>query len=121
MVSNCLSLLHEPLSEPTVAPVISSTVIITPHELTFTWEPIPCGSRGGSNLRYSYNLKLDGVFQYGWRSLDGNSASFINLVECTRYEFVVRGVNDVGDGPAMSKGVSTRSLSELISFFFLFF
>ena len=57
--------------------------------ITFTWDEIPCGSRGGS-ITYEY------VFDSNTGTSTSTSVTFNQLTPCSSFQFKVRATNEVG-------------------------
>ncbi|XP_071800004.1 protein sidekick-2-like [Asterias amurensis] len=75
---------------PQAAPTFNESEV-TASSISITWNPIPCGSRGGSITGYRAELYLTGHNQRH-QSVDvlrGTSVRFVNLSPCTSYTIVV--------------------------------
>ena len=65
--------------------------------LTFEWQRLPCGQRGGPN-DFNYELR-DAVGNKLYSDVTKKlSVTFWELQQCALYSFVVRAVNDAGEG-----------------------
>ncbi|XP_038066653.1 receptor-type tyrosine-protein phosphatase T-like [Patiria miniata] len=86
---------------PTAAPVIRSTA--TNDSVTFSWDPIPCGSRRGNITHYEYRFKTPGSQQENRppekRNISQLSFTFHDLSPCTTYSIRVRAYTRIGAGP----------------------
>ena len=85
---------------PSVSPMNVSLIQNTTNTLTFSWDEIPCESRGGQYIVYEYYLESSPP-QNGTTSF--TNITLYNLTPCTAYRFTVQGRNEKGTGP---KGVS---------------
>ena len=85
---------------PSAAPT-NLTYSATTDSLTFTWDEIPCGSRGGDIVRYDYISDID----IGY--VTTRSKTFSSLVACTSHVFNVTGVNGAGTGPYTDEIIGT--------------
>ncbi|XP_071800000.1 receptor-type tyrosine-protein phosphatase F-like [Asterias amurensis] len=74
---------------PQAAPTFNESEV-TASSISITWNPIPCGSRGGNITGYRAELYLTGHAQHQ-QSVDvrGTSVRFVNLSPCTSYTIVV--------------------------------
>ena len=63
----------------------------------FTWDEIPCGSRGAKSFHYTYAVLVDDVEHYSGLTLD-TSVTVFDL-PYGRVEFRVAVTTDVGTGP----------------------
>ena len=63
----------------------------------FTWDEIPCGSRGARNFHYTYAVLVDGVEHRSGRTSD-TSFTVFDMPD-GRVEFRVALTTDVGTGP----------------------
>ena len=68
----------------------------TTTSITFTWDEIPCGSRGGS-ITYEY------VFDSNTGTSTSTSVTFNQLTPCSSFQFKVRATNEVGRGTYSSE------------------
>ena len=75
---------------PAAAPS-NVTFTSTTTSITFTWDEIPCGSRGGS-ITYEY------VFDSNNGTSKSTSETFNQLRPCSSYRFKVRAKNEAGHG-----------------------
>ncbi|XP_072048352.1 receptor-type tyrosine-protein phosphatase kappa-like [Amphiura filiformis] len=69
----------------------------TSNSITFTWDEIPCGNRGGSIIAYDYELNSVS------NTTTGRVKTFSPLPACSSYIFKVSGVNSIGNGPYTSE------------------
>ncbi len=90
------------IAAPSAAP-INLQYSATTDSLTFTWEEIPCGSRGGSITSYEY------IFDSTSGSATLRSETFDQLTACTNYDFKVKGVNRINSGPPTSELSATTA------------
>ena len=93
------------ITDPTAAPSNVQSTATTSSSLTFTWDEIPCGSRGGD---ISYKYIFDSSAE---TSTTDKSVTFNQLAACSSYDFKVRGSNTKGDGP-WSSTVSAETNDE---------
>ena len=63
----------------------------TTTSITFTWDEIPCGSRGGS-ITYEY------VFDSNIGTSTSTSETYNQLTPCSSFQFKVRASNEVESG-----------------------
>ncbi|XP_038066586.1 uncharacterized protein LOC119736642 [Patiria miniata] len=86
---------------PTAAPVIRSTA--SNDSITFSWDPIPCGSRRGNVTHYEYAFRGLGPQEDSTPSKKGYvselSVTFRDLSQCTTYSIRVRAYTRIGAGP----------------------
>ncbi|XP_071800003.1 uncharacterized protein [Asterias amurensis] len=78
---------------PQAAPTCNRSEV-TASSISITWNPIPCGSRGGSITGYRAELYLTGYVTghaSHQQSVDvrGTSVRFVNLSPCTSYTIIV--------------------------------
>ncbi len=66
--------------------------------LTFSWDEINCGSRGGDIITYNYQLKFENGTTVEDSKTDNLHVTLIALDACTQYDFNVAGVNNAGTG-----------------------
>ncbi|XP_038066583.1 angiopoietin-1 receptor-like [Patiria miniata] len=85
---------------PTAAPVIRSTA--SNNSITFSWDPIPCGSRRGNITHYEYRFRDPGPYEevnsIKKRNISKLSVTFHDLSPCTTYSFRVRAYTRIGAG-----------------------
>ncbi len=96
---------------PVAAP-INLQYSATTDSLTFTWDEIPCGSRGGSITSYDYTFDLTPG------SVTRRSEAFDQLTACTNYNFKVKGVNSASSGPYTSELSATTATEGLHTMYF---
>ncbi len=69
------------------------------NNLSFTWDPIPCGSRHGS-ITYHYRLQQKDVSSNVTEGqVVPEAVTVAGLIPCTDYIFQVAGVTSAGQGP----------------------
>ena len=73
-------------------------------KITFGWNEIPCGSRGGY-ITYKYTLDSRPP-----TTTPNTAVTLTGLNPCTSYLFKVRAINDAGDGGEGSVMGSTNDL-----------
>ena len=96
MVRNPLfGLVH---SVPTVAPVYIGSQV-TSTSITFSWNRIPCGMRGGAIAGYFYQVHDAMGIEIQSRSVDTLDAEVTGLLPCSLYTFRVRAHTRFGPGP----------------------
>ena len=81
-----------------IAPVAAPANVqysATSYSLTFSWDEIACGSRGGSITRYDYMFDS----KPGYVHESTRSKEFSSFAACTSHTFNVTGVNSGGTGP----------------------
>ncbi|XP_071800001.1 protein sidekick-1-like [Asterias amurensis] len=85
---------------PKAAPTFNESEV-TASSISITWNPIPCGSRGGNITGYRAELYLTGyVTEHAQRQrVRGTSVRFVNLSPCTSYTIVV---NTLGKSEGIS-------------------
>ena len=94
---------------PTAAPT-NLAYNSTTTSLNFTWDDIPCGSRGGP-YTYKYTFHTS-------PSVDTSNAfvAFSDLTPCSDYGFHVLGFNGAGDGPKTNLTAATNNQGMSYSF-----
>ena len=93
---------------PTAAPANVRITSTTTTTLTYAWDHIPCGSRGGS---ISYKYTLDSIPPEAGTTT-ATTTTLTGLGPCTSYLFKVRATNDAGDGSEGSASGSTNNESK---------
>ncbi|XP_038068353.1 neogenin-like [Patiria miniata] len=74
-----------------VATPVNITSVATANSLSFGWDPVPCGRRGGPLTGYSYRFGKSGSGRpMTSRDAGSDSATFLSLPACTSYWFKVR-------------------------------
>ncbi|XP_038066629.1 receptor-type tyrosine-protein phosphatase delta-like [Patiria miniata] len=75
---------------PTATPV-NITSVATPNSLSFGWDPVPCGTRGGplGGYRFWFGKRGDDDYVKQRRTSDG-FVTFSSLPVCTSYSFKVQ-------------------------------
>ncbi|XP_038066637.1 receptor-type tyrosine-protein phosphatase mu-like [Patiria miniata] len=85
---------------PSASPVIRGTA--TNDSITFSWDPIPCGSRRGNITHYEYRFKGPRPQEKGKTNEKSNisklSVTFRDLSPCTTYSIRVRAFTRIGAG-----------------------
>ncbi|XP_038066639.1 receptor-type tyrosine-protein phosphatase T-like [Patiria miniata] len=85
---------------PSASPVIRGTA--TNDSVTFSWDPIPCGSRRGNITHYEYRFKGPRPQEKGKTNEKSNisklSVTFRDLSPCTTYSIRVRAFTRIGAG-----------------------
>ncbi|XP_022089248.1 receptor-type tyrosine-protein phosphatase F-like isoform X2 [Acanthaster planci] len=86
-------------SVPSLAPVLTGSNISS-ESITFNWEPIPCGSRGGDITGYIYEVQdSTGTMVVDSQSVSVEMAVVVGLTPCTIYSFKVQAETSKGPGP----------------------
>ena len=76
--------------------------------LTFSWDQIQCGYRGGDILRYKYQLTDGEDSLIKEDEVEDMTVLLTGLEPCVEYSFVVAGITNAGTGP-MSLPVRTET------------
>ena len=93
------------IKEPTQEPGNLRLLIQQETSLTFQWDPIACGSRGGDNMIYEFSINTSPPRS---GTVSSTIQTISNLDPCTTYEFKVKAVNSAGDGPEISIIAATK-------------
>ena len=94
------------LLEPSAVPA-NLTFIATTTSLTFTWDEVPCGNRGGPNT-YKYTLDTSSPVETA-----ATSVTISDLIPCSSYQFSVLASTSAGDGPVTNIAAATDDESKL--------
>ncbi|XP_022097200.1 receptor-type tyrosine-protein phosphatase T-like isoform X2 [Acanthaster planci] len=88
-------------STPNAAPVLRSAA--SNDSITFSWDPIPCGSRRGNITHFEYRFRGSGPQGKDKATKKKNvtqpSVTFRDLSPCTNYSIRVRAYTNIGHGP----------------------
>ncbi|XP_072048343.1 receptor-type tyrosine-protein phosphatase S-like [Amphiura filiformis] len=85
------------ITAPTASPANVRNSSRTNTSLSFEWDRVPCGKRGGSNM-FLYELSDVNSNPIDSDSTADKFVTFWVLSPCTEYRFRVKASNDVGDG-----------------------
>ncbi|KAJ8039807.1 Protein sidekick-1 [Holothuria leucospilota] len=90
-----------PSNAPSSAPVVSiDHERSTSRSLVFTWESVPCKHLNGLFLHYQFtNIGPTGNQTGRIVGKETNTKEIFQLLPCTSYEFALRVVNNIGEGP----------------------
>ena len=102
-------------SVPSAAPANVQVDTATDTSLTFTWDEVPCGSRGGEITRYRYSFAESGESFDAGNTFDTSDAdrsiTRTGLTCNTEYIFRVAAINGDGVGPYSSTVTATSTYS----------
>ena len=89
---------------PDVAPLDISGIVTDSRTLTYSWNEIPCGARGGEVLSYYYELEDDfgSIVRNDSVPSSASMVTLDNLEPCHGYSFRVTAVTSIGKGPFTS-------------------
>ncbi|XP_022097201.1 receptor-type tyrosine-protein phosphatase T-like [Acanthaster planci] len=81
---------------PQASPTFNSSVV-TIGSITWTWNSIPCGSRGGEIILYATSLKTSNL-TVDEKNVSTTSVKYTGLLACTRYTVSVWAYTKAGRG-----------------------
>ena len=95
---------------PTDPPSNLRNTGIAPSSMSFSWDDVPCGSRGGEITGYVYDLSSASngdLVLSGTTSAANRFVMLSGLGQQMPYDFRVAAVTSVGTGPYVSMAAST--------------
>ena len=75
--------------------------VLDSRTLSYTWDEIPCGQRGGEITKYHYQLEdeMGSLVKNGSVSSPTTTIAFDDLIPCSNYTFRVSATTASGEGP----------------------
>ena len=99
---------------PSAPPDNVEHINVTDVSVSFAWDEVPCGSRRGNIIDYSYELRTSLGDDIKSDTTSARSLSFTELLPCTDYIFKVAARTSVDIGPYSNLTLATSTKGILL-------